>query len=245
MHIGLLGNRWLRPFFSLRWNGRHLHTGQNTEKSLDHDPFSSLQTFLDEPFLAPPHTRTDRTQFRLVVLTDDEHEGTAGSLLHRTLRYQDGNEMARDLREILAALRIASDIERIGDYASNAAKRSMALNEYPVVSASRGLSALAGLAAQMLRDVLAAYRARDAEAALVVRARDAELDARYTALFRELLTYMAEDPRSISPAIHLLFIAKNIERIGDHATNIAENVWFIVHGELPVSRRRQRDTASG
>ena len=152
--------------------------------------------------------------------------------------------MARDLREILAALRIASDIERIGDYASNAAKRSMALNEFPVVAQARGLAAIAQLATSMLRDVLAAYRTRDAVAAIAVRARDAELDAQYTSLFRELLTYMAEDPRSISPSIHLLFIAKNIERIGDHATNIAEYTHFIVHGELPTEAREKRDLTS-
>ena len=152
--------------------------------------------------------------------------------------------MARDLREILAALRIASDIERIGDYASNAAKRSIALNEFPVVAQARGLSALVQLANAMLRDVLAAYRTRDAQAALAVRARDAELDAMYTSLFRELLTYMAEDPRSISPSIHLLFIAKNIERIGDHATNIAETVHYLITGVPLTDERPKKDTTS-
>ena len=149
--------------------------------------------------------------------------------------------MAGDLREILSALRIASAIERIADYAANVAKRSLVLDTMPVVPASRGLRALAEFAAALLRDVLAAYRARDDEAALRVRERDAALDAMYTALFRELLTYMAEDPRHISASIHLLFIAKNIERIGDHATNIAEHVWFIAHGELPAAPREKRD----
>ncbi|HVF35533.1 MAG TPA: phosphate signaling complex protein PhoU [Candidatus Saccharimonadia bacterium] len=153
--------------------------------------------------------------------------------------------MASDLREILAALKIASDIERIGDYAANVAKRSLVLNTLPAVAAGRGLRALSQLAGDMLGEVLAAYRDRDDEAALRVRARDADLDAMYTALFRELLTYMAEDPRHISSSIHLLFIAKNIERIGDHVTNIAENAWFVVHGELPPEPREKRDqTAS-
>ncbi|HET9485232.1 MAG TPA: phosphate signaling complex protein PhoU, partial [Xanthomonadales bacterium] len=111
--------------------------------------------------------------------------------------------MARDLREILAALRIASDIERIGDYAANAAKRSLALNANPAVTAARRLRALSALAGEMLTDVLVAYRERDDAAALRVRARDAELDAMYTSLFRELLTYMAEDPRNITSSIHL------------------------------------------
>lgn len=153
--------------------------------------------------------------------------------------------MARDLREILAALRIASDIERIGDYAANAAKRSIALNQSPAIAPVPGLSALARLAGEMLREVLLAYRDRDGERALAVRARDAELDAMYTSLFRELLTYMAEDPRSISSSIHVLFIAKNLERVGDHATNIAENIWFIVHGEPPGAEREKRDFTTG
>ncbi len=152
--------------------------------------------------------------------------------------------MARDLREILAALRIASDIERIGDYAANAAKRSIAMNSLPQIATAGRLRPLSDLAAEMLRAVLEAYRSGDHAAALIVRARDAELDILYTALFRELLTYMAEDPRHITPSIHLLFIAKNIERIGDHATNIAESVWFIAHGELPPDPREKRDATS-
>ena len=149
--------------------------------------------------------------------------------------------MASDLREILAALKIASDIERIGDYAANVAKRSLVLNTLPAVAAAGRLRALSQLAGDMLGEVLAAYRERDDEAAMRVRGRDAELDSMYTALFRELLTYMAEDPHHISASIHLLFIAKNIERIGDHVTNIAENAWFVVHGELPPEPREKRD----
>ncbi|MBS7458938.1 phosphate signaling complex protein PhoU [Coralloluteibacterium stylophorae] len=152
--------------------------------------------------------------------------------------------MARDLREILAALRIASDIERVGDYAANLAKRALALGFTAPPTPARGLGALADIAIEMLEAVLEAYRNRDAEAAAAVRARDAELDALYTALFRELLTYMAEDPRTISSAIHLLFVAKNIERIGDHATNIAENIWYVVHGETPQKERDKRDATS-
>jgi phosphate transport system protein len=149
--------------------------------------------------------------------------------------------VARDLREVLAALRIASDIERIGDYAANAAKRSIALNQVPPVPTVPGLGALTKLASEMVREVLGAYRDRDVDRALAVRARDAELDAMYTALFRQLLTYMAEDPRSISASIHVLFIAKNLERVGDHATNIAENIIFIVSGAAPLEEREKRD----
>jgi len=100
------------------------------------------------------------------------------------------------------------------------------------------------LALQQVRDVLIAYRDNDAEAAQRVRARDAELDTLYTGLFRELLTYMMEDARAITPCTHLLFMAKNLERIGDHATNIAENVWFLVHGEDALPPREKRDATN-
>jgi phosphate transport system protein len=120
----------------------------------------------------------------------------------------------------------------------------MALNLSPPLPHTRGLSALGALAVQQVRDVLVAYRDSDAAAAQRVRARDAELDAQYTGLFRELLTYMMEDARSITPCTHLLFMAKNIERIGDHATNIAENVWFLVHGDDALPPRDKRDGSS-
>jgi phosphate transport system protein len=152
--------------------------------------------------------------------------------------------LARDLREILAAIRIASDIERVGDYAANVAKRSTALNLAPPLPHIAGLYALGMLAVQQMRDVLAAYRDSDVELAQRVRARDAEIDAAYTGLFRELLTYMMEDPRSITGCTHIMFMAKNIERIGDHATNIAENVWFLVKGEEALPPREKRDATS-
>jgi phosphate transport system protein len=152
--------------------------------------------------------------------------------------------MARDLREVYSALRISADLERIGDYAANVAKRSMVLNQGAPVALAQGLPALARLANELVGEAVQAYRDRDADRALAVRNRDAELDVQYTALFRELLTYMAEDPRHITACTHLLFMAKNIERIGDHATNIAENTWFLVHGELPADLREKRDLTS-
>jgi phosphate transport system protein len=152
--------------------------------------------------------------------------------------------MARDLREVYGALRISADIERIGDYAANVAKRSIKLNESAPVAAAHGLPLLARTANALVRDAITAFGNRDATLALDVRNRDAELDEQYTALFRELLTYMMEDPGTITSCAHLLFIAKNIERIGDHATNIAEYTWFIVHGELPTDAREKRDTTS-
>lgn len=153
--------------------------------------------------------------------------------------------IARDLREVFAALRIAADIERVGDYATNVAKRSIPLSMVAPVAPARGLERLAALAAVSMRKVIAAYRDGDAEAAHEVWKDDVKLDEAYTGLFRELLTYMMEDPRSISSCTHLLFMAKNIERIGDHATNIAENIWFVIKGEnLAGSRRKADQTAS-
>jgi phosphate transport system protein len=168
----------------------------------------------------------------------DEQERQISSDVLRLLALR--QPMARDLRDVLAALRIASDIERIGDHAENVARRSIALNQSEPVPLASGLTALATAAAGMLREVLRAYTARDAQAARAAWARDAELDALYTGLFRELLTYMMEDPRSITACTHLLFIAKNLERIGDHATNIAEEVWFAVRGESLKEARTER-----
>lgn len=189
--------------------------------------------------------RRDSDAARRVVANDDaidalEHEVSNDVLRLLALR----QPMARDLREVYAALRISSDIERIGDYAANVAKRSMVLNQGAPVLLAHSLPILAKLANALVKESLTAYANRDADAAKAVRDRDAELDLQYTALFRELLTYMAEDPKQITPCTHLLFMAKNIERIGDHATNIAENTWFLVHGETLSEKREKRDSTS-
>lgn len=189
--------------------------------------------------------RRDSQAAMRVVANDDAIDALEHEVSHDVLRLLALRQpMARDLREVYAALRISSDIERIGDYAANVAKRSMVLNQSAPVSAARGLPALAKLANRLVAEALEAYRLRDAEKAMAVRSRDVELDAEYTGLFRELLTYMAEDPRQITACTHLLFIAKNIERIGDHATNIAENTWFLVHGEQPADERQKADKTS-
>jgi phosphate transport system protein len=166
---------------------------------------------------------------------EQEIEGQALRLL--ALR----QPMATDLRQILAALKTASDLERIGDYATNVAKRSIVLNQAPPVKPAFSIPRMGRFARTMTKDVLDAYVERDAEKALVVWARDEELDEMYTSLFRELLTYMIEDPRNITACTHLLFMAKNIERIGDHATNIAETLYFMVHGTPLHMTRPKRD----
>ena len=184
--------------------------------------------------------RDDRAAQRIIA-NDVEIDKLEASISHDVMQLALRGPMARDLREILAGLRIPADIERIGDYAANVAKRSIALNVSPPVPHTASLRALGKLAARQVEDVLQAYSDGDADRALRVRARDAELDAQYTALFRELLTYMMEDPRNISFCIHLMFCAKNIERIGDHATNIAETVFYMIEGQQILDKRPKGD----
>jgi len=152
--------------------------------------------------------------------------------------------MARDLREVVAALKIASDLERSCDYAANVAKRSIALSQAPLIQPAHSLPRMAGLALRLVKDVIDAYVERDADKALDVWNRDEELDEMYSSLFREFLTYMMEDPRNIGTCTHLLFMAKNIERIGDHATNIAENLYYLVHGTPLTQARPKGDKSS-
>jgi len=146
--------------------------------------------------------------------------------------------LADDLREIIGAIRISADLERVGDLGKNNAKRVVAITaSRQPVQLFRGLQALSDLALTQLKDVLDVYASRAVDTLGFVRDRDDQIDAMYTSLFRELLTYMMEDPRNITPCTHLLFCAKNIERIGDHATNIAETVYYIATAEqLPIDR---------
>ena len=188
--------------------------------------------------------RRDDKAAERVIGNDEAIDALEQQVNQDVIRLIRRGPLAGDLRVILAALRVASDIERIGDLAANIAKRSMALNLSPPLPHTRGLDALGRMAARQVRDVLDAYVQRDGETALRVRASDAELDTLYTGLFRELLTYMMEDARAITPCTHLLFMAKNLERIGDHATNIAENVWFLIHGEELMPPRDKRDESS-
>jgi phosphate transport system protein len=153
--------------------------------------------------------------------------------------------MAVDLRDIVAALRLANDLERIGDLAKNIAKRVVALNgDFPPQKLIRGVEHLAELVLEQLKDVLDAYAQRDLDKAILVWRGDDKIDAMYTSVFRELLTYMMEDPRNITFCTHLLFCAKNIERMGDHATNIAETVYYMVEGRALADERPKGDTTN-
>jgi phosphate transport system protein len=138
--------------------------------------------------------------------------------------------MAIDLRMIAMTLKITNDLERMSDYAVSIAKRSQRLSEHPELRPIQQLPRISQSCLSMVKDVLDAYVERDADKANAVWHRDSEVDELYTSLFRELVTYMLEDPRTISLCIDLLFIAKNLERIADHATNIAEKIVFIIHG---------------
>ena len=151
--------------------------------------------------------------------------------------------MAIDLREIVSALRVSNDLERIGDLAKNIAKRVTELNsEFRPQKLIRGLEHMAALALAQLKQVLDAYAGRELAKALDVWRRDKEVDAMCTSLFRELLTYMMEDPRNITFCIHLMFSAKNIERMGDHTTNIAETVHYMIEGRTITDERPKGDT---
>ncbi len=152
--------------------------------------------------------------------------------------------MANDLREILVAIRVASDLERIGDLAKNLAKRTLAIPETQPRNVISGLARMSVLAQEQLQRVLDAYARSDANLALEVWRADEEIDALYNSVFRELLTYMMEDPRTIGACTHLLFGAKNLERIGDHTTNIAENIYFQIHGRQIPEERQKKDTTS-
>ncbi len=151
--------------------------------------------------------------------------------------------MAIDLREIIAALRVSNDLERIGDLAKNIGKRVAELSgDFHPQKLIRGVEHMAALVLAKLKQALDAYAGRDLGKALAVWGGDEEIDAMCTSLFRELFTYMMEDPRHISFCIHLMFCAKNIERMGDHATNIAETIYYMIEGRPIVDQRPKGDT---
>ena len=152
---------------------------------------------------------------------------------------------ASDLRTVLTVLKISANLERVGDYAKNMGKRTSVLSEMPQIAGSGGaLKRMSQIVRVMLKDVLDAYIQRDADLAHDVRNRDSDVDQMYNSLFREFLTHMMEDPRNITACMHLHFIAKNVERMGDHVTSIAEQVIYLVTGETPDDDRIKRDETS-
>jgi phosphate transport system protein len=186
------------------------------------------------------------TELATQVVQDDKRidalETEVGQMTVRMLALR--QPMAQDLREVVAAIKIASDIERIGDYAKNIAKRAIVLSAHAPLKPVASIPRMSQLALHIIKDVLDAYIEKDAEGARAAWRRDEEVDEMYNSVFREMLTYMMEDPRNIGPCTHLLFIAKNIERIGDHATNVAEIVYYLVHGKSLDEERPKGDTTN-
>jgi phosphate transport system protein len=187
--------------------------------------------------------RHDKLLAQTVIASDPRLD-----LLHREVEESAILTIARrqplavDLRETISAIRISGDVERIGDLAKNIAKRALAIGgEFQPHKIVVGLQHMNDLVLGQLKDVLDSYAQKDTAKALDVWKRDGAIDALYTSLFRELLTYMMEDPRNISFCTHLLFCAKNIERIGDHTTNIAETVHYLVTGETLAIDRPKND----
>ncbi|EFL87747.1 phosphate signaling complex protein PhoU [Ahrensia sp. R2A130] len=153
--------------------------------------------------------------------------------------------MATDLRSVVCALKVAGNLERTGDYAKNIAKRTVVLADVKLPgSAPKTLKRMGALVQQMVADVLNAYVAKDLAMADELILRDEEVDQIHNTLFRELLTYMLEEPRNITPCMHLLFIAKNLERMGDHVTAIAEQIHYVVTGAMPTDDRPKADQTS-
>ncbi|MBM3507813.1 MAG: phosphate signaling complex protein PhoU [Alphaproteobacteria bacterium] len=169
----------------------------------------------------------------------DQLEEEVNTLAMRLLALR--QPTAGDLRAVIAALKISSDLERAGDLAKNVAKRTITIAKAPPVTPVTGIVNLGALVQGRIHTAIDAFVARDAKLAMDVWSCDEEVDQLHTSLFRELLTYMMEDPRNITPCAHLLFVAKNIERIGDHITNVAERIVFLVRGKLPERERHKED----
>jgi phosphate transport system protein len=181
-----------------------------------------------------------------VIAVDDEVDGLQRQIEEKAvITIARRQPMAVDLREIVGALRISNDLERVGDLAENIAKRVLLLTEeLRINEATLQLQRMAQLVLHQLARVIQSYEHRDVPIALEVWRKDLEIDALNNSLFRELLTHMMENPRNITSCTHLLFCAKNIERMGDHATNIAETVYFIVEGRPLAEERPKADITS-
>ncbi len=189
--------------------------------------------------------RRDTALADSVIRNDDTLDGLERRIEEKAiLTIAKRQPMAHDLREIIVAIRVSSDIERIGDLAKNTAKRTHAISEPLPRNLASGLTRMGQMAQTQLNQVLNAYALRDDEMGLAVWRADEDLDALYNSIFRELLTYMMEDPRKIGECTHLLFGAKNLERIGDHTTNIAENIHFLIHGKAITDSRPKKDVTA-
>lgn len=224
--------------------------GAHTVKAFDHDldqlraSIAQMGGLAERAISESMRALMERdTQAALRVVEDDKKIDTLEAEVERNavqliaLRAP----MADDLREVVAALKIAGVVERIGDYAKNIAKRVHVIEDTKNIEPLSLLPEMARIAAEMVHNVLDAFAARDAAKAVWVCDRDRAVDDFYNSIFRTLLTFMMESPHNITPATHLLFIAKNLERIGDHATNVAEMVYFAATGKYMAEREKGED----
>jgi phosphate transport system protein len=226
----------------------------HTHKAFDVDLHDLQQMVAEMGGLAEQHiadavdalARNDTVLAQRIVTSDTAIDALQHEIEEKViLTIARRQPMAIDLREVVAALRISGDLERIGDLAKNISKRVVAIGaEFRFPTVIRGVESMAELVLAALKQVLDAYARRDIDEALAVWNGDEAIDAVNNSLFRELLTYMMEDPRNITFCIHLLFCAKNIERMGDHATNIAETVHYMVEGRALGDQRPKGDTTS-
>jgi len=187
--------------------------------------------------------KRDQQLAGVVVSRDERLDGLEAEIERKAIRLIALRQpMANDLRRTVAAMKIANNLERVGDLAKNIAKRGLVIIESePMTPLSRSIERMGRLVSARLKEVLDAYTSNDLDRAVAVWARDDEVDEHYNSLFRELLTYMMGDPRTITACAHLLFVAKNLERIGDHATNIAEIIHYEITGEEMISDRPKTD----
>jgi phosphate transport system protein len=226
---------------------------EHTVKSYDDELKSLNQTIAQMGGLAEAQlqsaiealVRRDTDLAAQVVQSDSRIDALEHQISNMTIRMLALRQpMAGDLRMIVAGLKITGDLERIGDYAANVAKRSIVLAQYTLPYSLAGLAHMAHMVQEQLKLIIDAIGSNDTAKAIEVWRSDRVVDDLYTALFRELITYMMEDPRNITPCTHLLFIAKNLERIGDHATNVAETVYYAVEGEVLSAARPRGDSSA-
>ena len=227
--------------------GGHTVAAFDAELKQLHKTIVTMGQLVENQFAAAMEAITERDADKAAKVIEgdaeiDRLELELESLSVRLLALR--QPMAKDLREIVSALKIASNLERMGDFAGSVAKRAVTLSALPVAPPVASLAWMGQTVLGMIRDMVKAYEEQDAQLALAVRERDGEVDAAYTSLFREFLTYMMETPAQITGCTHLLFVAKSIERVGDHATNVAENVCFLVQGRLPAEERAKSDLSS-
>ena len=226
---------------------QHLLRSFDQELARLRDLISEMGGIVESQVAGAAHAILDRdTAAAAQVMEEDKRvdalEREVEQFVIRTLALR--QPMAGDLRQVVAALKITGDLERIGDYAANVAKRSVVLAQFQLPYSLAGLGHMARLVQENLKTIIDAIGEADAEKAVRVWRSDLAIDDIYNGLFRELITYMMEDPRNITPCTHLLFIAKNLERIGDHATNIAETLHYVVTGTPLTEARPKGDTSA-